>query len=166
MDITTRISEIIEPSIVDMGYTLVLVKLSEGGRKTLTVMAERSDGRQMSFDDCTEISHMVGALLEVEDPISGAYNLEVSSPGIDRPLTKEADYKKFAGHDIKLETRLPMDGRKRFKGKLEGMEGNAVCLVVDGQPVQITYDNIRSAKLLITDTLVAGHMKKQNVTQD
>lgn len=166
MDVVSRVIEIIEPSVTALGYSLVQVKLADGARrKTLTIMAERTDGRMMGFDDCTEISNTVSALLDVEEPqggiISGAYNLEVCSPGIDRPLTRRGDYTQFSGSEIKAETIIPVSGRKRFRGILKGIEGDEVTLVVDGAEVKLLFPHIRTAKLVMTDELVAEFLKKQ-----
>ncbi len=162
MDIVEKITNIIEPSLVDMGYTIVQMKMADGDRrKTLTIMAERKDGVVMGFDDCTDISRVVGALLEVDDPITGAYNLEVCSPGIDRPLTKPEDYSRYAGYEAKIETQLPIGGRKRFRGVLKGMNDNRVTMTVEGTEAVIPFSNIRTAKLIMTDALIAEHLKKQ-----
>lgn len=161
MDLVERITQAIEPSLDDMGYSVVLIKLADGGRrKTLTVMAERKDGRVMSFDDCTDISRRIGALLEVDDPITGAYDLEVCSPGIDRPLTKFKDFSRYAGLEAKIETQLPIDGRRRFKG-LIGVRGENVFMTMPEGEVEIPYRNIRNAKLVMTDALLAANVKKQ-----
>ena len=149
-----------------MGYGLVLVKLADGkGRKTLTVMAERTDDQMMSFDDCTEISRTVSALLDVEDPIQSAYNLEVCSPGIDRPLTRLNDFKRFEGFEAKIETMLPVDGRKRFKGELEGIESELIMLAMPEGKVKIPFPQIRTAKLVMTDALAEDHLRKQKKTK-
>ncbi len=162
MDIIEKITSIIEPSLDDMGYAIVQIKMADGDRrKTLMVMAERKDAVVMGFDDCTEISRVVGALLEVDDPITGAYNLEVCSPGIDRPLTKPEDYSRFSGYEAKIETQLPIDGRKRFRGVLKGMNDNKVIMNTEGKDTVISFSNIRTAKLVMTDALVAEHLKKQ-----
>ncbi len=162
VDILSRVIEIIEPSVEALGYNLVQVKLADGARrKTLMVMAERKDDVMMSFDDCTEISNTVSALLDVEEPISGAYNLEVCSPGIDRPLTKHDDYERFNNYEIKVETIIPVGGRKRFRGILKGIEGNEVSLMVDGVEVKLPFTHIRTSKLVITDELIANFLKKQ-----
>lgn len=146
-----------------LGYNLVQVKLADGTRrKTLMIMAERKDDVMMSFDDCTEITNAVSALLDVEEPISGAYNLEVCSPGIDRPLTKPEDYTRFAGCEIKAETIIPIGGRKRFRGVLKGIDGDEIALVVDGVEVKLPFSHIRTAKLVMTDELIATFLKKQN----
>ncbi len=161
MDVLSRIVQIIEPSVVALGYNLVQVKLADGTRhKTLTIMAERSDDVMMGFDDCTEITNTVSALLDVEEAITGAYNLEVCSPGIDRPLTKREDYTRFAGYEIKAETIIPINGRKRFRGVLKGIEGDTVTLVVDGVEVELPFTHVRTAKLVMTDELVAMPKKR------
>ena len=148
MDIVQKIQTMIEPSLEAMGYAVVQVKMGEGMRKTLTIMAERTDEVMMSFDDCTEISRMVGALLEVDDPIDGAYNLEVSSPGTDRPLTKLKDFSRFAGQEVKIETMLPVDNRRRFKGVLKGIKNEVITLNMPEGDAQIAFGNIRAAKLI------------------
>lgn len=163
MDIVQKITIAIEPSLDAMGYGLVQVKLSDGARrKTLTIMAERQDNRPMGFDDCTEISRMVSALMEVEDPITGAYDLEVCSPGLDRPLTKPMDYKKYAGYEAKIETLLPMEGgRKRFRGAIAHADERSVRLKMPEGDIEIGFNNIRQAKLVMTDELVQAELKQQ-----
>lgn len=149
---------LIEPTLQAMGYALVRVALAgSAGRPTLQVMAERNDGAGMSVDDCAAISEAVSAILDVEDPISGAYTLEVSSPGIDRPLVKKADYERFAGFEAKLETAQPVDGRKRFRGRLLGAATDAVRVKLDtGEEVELPLDRIAKAKLVLTDELIAA----------
>src|SRR5262249_19369550 len=153
--IEEKVAEIIEPSLASMGYNLVLVRLFEGGRRTLQIMAERIDNKNMTVDDCADISRTVSALLDVEDPIKGAYHLEVSSPGIDRPLVKFGDYERFNGYEAKLETKLPINDRRRFKGRIKGTDGKNVLLATEeGVHAAIPFDLIRSAKLLLTDELL------------
>jgi len=150
-----KIAAIIEPSLAGMGYALVQIRLIEGGRRTLQIMAERADGRNMTVEDCATISHNVSALLDVEDPIKGAYTLEVSSPGIDRPLVKCEDFARFAGFEAKLETKLPIEGRRRFKGRLKALEGEDIVMeTVEGVTARIPYPMVQSAKLLLTDELI------------
>ncbi len=122
------IERLITPTLDALGYELVRVQIAGGIRKTLQVMAEPKTGRHMSLEDCAELSRAISAVLDVEDPISDAYSLEVSSPGIDRPLTRPKDFQRFAGHVAKVETTEPVDGRKRFKGKLLGLADGAVRL--------------------------------------
>src|SRR6201986_147866 len=135
MALSQVIERIITPTVEGMGYELVRLTVSGGQRKTLQVMAEPRDGRNMSLEDCSHLSRAVSAVLDVEDPIEGAYSLEVSSPGIDRPLTRPKDYERFAGFDANLETLAPIDGRKRLKGKLLGLEGTTVKIDVEGTPM-------------------------------
>jgi ribosome maturation factor RimP len=159
--LTDKIGGIITPSLEAMGYALVLVRMRDaGGKRTLQVMAERGDGRDMSVDDCEKISHTVSALLDVEDPVDGAYHLEISSPGIDRPLVKTEDYKKYAGSQVKLETALPLNGRRRFTGVLAGSDEREVKLDCAGEIHAIPYANIQFAKLVLTDELIREHLRK------
>ena len=146
-----------------MGYTIVLIKFADGNRrKTLTIMAERADDTPMGFDDCTEITRMVSALLEVEDPITTAYDLEVCSPGLDRPLTRLQDFIRFAGMDAKVETMLPIDGRKRFRGTIKSVKGDAITMVMpEGDEVSISFPGIRTAKLVTGEAVVKPQMKKK-----
>lgn len=161
MDVVEKIRTIIEPSVDAMGYELVLIKLADGSRrKTLTLMAERKDGGAMGIEDCTQVSRMAGALLEVDDPISGSYDLEVCSPGIDRPLTKPNDFEKYTGYEAKIETLLPIDGRKRFRGVLKGLQGESVEMVLPEGTYNIPLGNVRTAKLVMTDALMGEHLKK------
>lgn len=156
------VARIIAPSLEAMGYTIVRVRLSGGGRPTLQIMAERADGAEMTVDDCAGISRAVSALLDVEDPIAGAYVLEVSSPGLDRPLTRPDDFTRFAGHEAKLELSDAVDGRKRFRGRLVGLEGENVRIAAEDGECVLPVAVIRSAKLVLTDALIAESMKRQN----
>jgi len=156
MEPIRRIERMIEPALNEMGFTLVRVQLSGGARPNLQIMAERSDDSGMTVDDCAAISHTVSAILDVEDPISGAYTLEVSSPGIDRPLVRHQDFERFAGFEAKIEMRNAIDGRRRFRGRLAGMEGNAVRLTMKDGDVVLPLDDIHQAKLVLTDDLLAA----------
>src|SRR5258708_19304864 len=130
-----------------MGYELVRVAMSRGGG-TLEMMIEAADGRAMDVEACAVVSRALSAVLDVEDPISGSYTLEVSSPGIDRPLTREKDYTRWTGHIARMETALPIDGRRRFKGTLLGLEGGAVRLKLeDGKETQVPLSAGTRAKL-------------------
>src|SRR5262249_54226098 len=123
-DETERIARIIAPSIEAMGYEIVRVQVGSGQRATLQVMVERVDGANMTVEDCAGISRAVSALLDVEDPIPGSYTLEVSSPGIDQPLTRRKDFERFTGFEARLESRTLVDGRRRFRGLLRGLVGD------------------------------------------
>ncbi|ALJ34061.1 ribosome maturation factor RimP [Azospirillum brasilense] len=154
MEATGRIEQIITPSVEAMGYELVRVQLTGGQRMVLQVMAERADSAPMTVEDCADISRAISAVLDVEDPIKSAYTLEVSSPGIDRPLTRLKDFERFAGFEAKLETRLAVDGRKRFKGMLKGVEDGLVCVESEQGAARLEFDNILRAKLVLTDELI------------
>jgi len=153
------IVSIIEPSLEAMGYRVVRVAFLGARRATLQVMAERIDDAPMTVDDCTEISRSVSALLDVADPIAGAYMLEVSSPGIDRPLTRPEDYDRFAGFEAKIELGRPLDGRKRFRGRILGRVPDAtdfVRLADEAGEVRLPLADIAKAKLVITNDLLAA----------
>jgi ribosome maturation factor RimP len=152
---TTKIEAMIAPSLEAMGFRVVRVAVTGGRRATLQIMAERTDDRAMRVEDCTEISRTVSALLDVADPIAGAYLLEVSSPGIDRPLVRREDFARFAGFEAKVELSAPVDGRKRFRGRLLGVEGDDVRLLVDALPVALPITAVTRAKLVLTDELLA-----------
>ena len=163
--IDRRIAEIITPVIEDMGYELVRVRLMGGRTATLQIMADRPEGG-IEVDECAEISNAVSAVLDVEDPITDGYTLEVSSPGIDRPLTRLKDFEEFEGYEAKLETSELIDGRKRFKGVLTGVEGSEVLINVDAAtpdngPVTIglEFDWLSDAKLVLTDDLIRDMLK-------
>ena len=161
MDATDRIQQIIAPSVEAMGYDIVRVQVSGTQRPTLQVMAERKDNAAMTVEDCADISRAVSTLLDVEDPISSAYTLEVSSPGINRPLTRLKDFERFAGFEARIETRFPLDGRKRFRGVLKGVEDGAVRIETDTGPANIPFDTIQRAKLILTDALIAATASQQ-----
>lgn len=154
----TKVEAMIAPTIEAMGYELVRVLIAGGQSVTLQVMAERPDGKAMTVDDCADISRAVSALLEVEDPITGPYRLEVSSPGIDRPLVKARDFDRFAGHRVRIEAGEAIDGRRRFIGALKGVRGETVVVVLDGgEEAAVPFDSIVRAKLVLTDELLAAH---------
>ena len=153
---------LVGPPLEGLGYDLVRVRLAGDSRQTLQIMAERQDRAEMTVEDCAGISRAVSALLDVEDPIPGAYTLEVSSPGLDRPLVRLADYDRFSGREARVETRQPVDGRKRFKGRLAGVRGHAVLLVCDGAEREIPFADVARGKLLLSDALIAAAMKGQH----
>src|SRR5215467_6759534 len=140
-----------------MGYELVRVAVLGRERPTVQVMADRADGSQITVADCEAISHAVGAVMDVEDPIPGAWSLEVSSAGIDRPLTRAKDWNRFAGHAARAETIAPIDGRKRFSGVVLGADDSGARLRLDdGNEVVLPLAAIRRAKLVLTDALIAA----------
>jgi len=151
--IDRRLAEIITPVIEDMGFELVRVRLMGGKTQILQIMADRPEGG-IEVDECAAISTAVSAILDVEDPILDPYTLEVSSPGIDRPLTRLKDFEEFEGYEAKVETAEPIDGRKRFKGVLAGVEGYEVMLNVAEGTIGLQFDWLSDAKLVLTDELI------------
>ncbi|MEL6701656.1 MAG: ribosome maturation factor RimP, partial [Pseudomonadota bacterium] len=157
-----RVLEIIEPTVEDMGFEIVRIRLQGGKTPLLQIMAQKPDGT-IEVDDCANISTAVSAVLDVEDPIIEAYTLEVSSPGIDRPLTRLKDFDLWDGYHAKLETEELIDGRRRFKGDLRGTEGDEILIEieVDGEPTTIglKFDWLSDAKLVLTDELIRDVLK-------
>jgi ribosome maturation factor RimP len=159
-----KVAAIIEPALEDRGFRLVRVAISGREGKTLQVMAERADG-SMTIEDCEAVSREISALLDVHDPIAGAYRLEVSSPGIDRPLVRPSDFEDWAGHEAKIELNEPIDGRKRFRGTLEGFEGGEIRIEVDlgdagRQVVRLPVGLVAEAKLVLTDDLIREALRR------
>ncbi len=154
------IQALIEPGIQAMGFNLVRVDFSDGGQPRLQIMAERKDGGVMSVDDCAGISRNVSAVLDVDDPIAGPYALEVSSPGIDRPLVREEDFERFAGFEIKAQTGHAIAGRKRFRGRLKGIRQGIVSIEMADAVFELPYQDINKAKLLLSDELIAASRGK------
>jgi ribosome maturation factor RimP len=152
-----RIADAILPTLTHLGYELVRVQVSGKERPTVQVMADRADGAPFRVEDCEAISHAIGAVLDVADPIKGEWDLEVSSAGIDRPLTRAKDWNRFAGHVATLELAIPQDGRKRFKGVALGADAEVARLrLEDGTERAFPRANIRRAKLVLTDELIAA----------
>lgn len=156
-----KIADIIRPVIEDLGYELVAVEMKDGA---LQIMAEDPKTRNLGVDECAEISRALSAVLDVEDPIKGAYRLEVSSPGIDRPLVKKEDFEDFEGFEAKIELQIPLEtGQKRFRGRLRGlnMEKNSVLIDTEDQgEVTLPLEAIRKAKLVLTDELIKAAKQK------
>jgi ribosome maturation factor RimP len=151
--IDRRLAEIIAPVIEGMGFELVRVRLMGGRSKTVQIMAERRGGG-IEVDDCADISTTVSAVLDVEDPIEDAYTLEVSSPGIDRPLTRLKDFETWKGYEARVETSEMIDGRRRFKGELQGVEGDEILIEVEEGTIGLKFDWLSDAKLVLTDALI------------
>ena len=158
---TRPITTMIAPSLEAMGYRLVRVAFTGGRRPTLQIMAERRDEAAMSVDDCADISRTVSALLDVADPIPVAYALEVSSPGIDRPLIERDDFARYAGYEAKIEMANLIDGRKRFRGRLLGVADDAVRVALADREVALPLTDVVRAKLVLTDELLAAARKQQ-----
>lgn len=162
-NIDRRLAAILTPVIEGMGYELVRVRYMSGKTKTLQVMADRPEGG-IEVDECGEISTAISAALDVEDPIEDAYMLEVSSPGIDRPLTRLKDFEAWAGYEAKLETTELIDGRRRFRGTLAGVEDGEVLIEIDAGKegvvtIGLDFDWLSDAKLVLTDDLIREMLK-------
>jgi ribosome maturation factor RimP len=165
--IEARVAHIVEPVVAGLGYRLVRVKLSSMNGATLQIMAERPDGT-MSVEDCERLSRDLSPILDVEDPIDTKYYLEVSSPGIDRPLVRRSDFEQWTGHEAKIELARPQDGRRRFKGILRGLDGGDVRLEMepksklDGpEMVSLPLAEIGEARLVMTDALIRDTLRKE-----
>lgn len=150
------VAGLVAPPLNAAGYDLVRVRLTGGRPRTLQIMAERRDRTEMTVEDCARISRDLSAILDVEDPVAGPYTLEVSSPGIDRPLVGIGDFERFAGFEARIETRTALDGRRRFRGRLAGVRDGSVLVDVDGTGMAVPHDRIARARLVLTDELVAA----------
>ncbi|MCO6176978.1 ribosome maturation factor RimP [Ciceribacter sp. RN22] len=159
-----RIAEIIEPVAVAMGFKLVRVRLLNQNGLTLQIMAERNDGT-MTVEDCEKLSMAVSPVLDVEDPVDKAYHLEVSSPGIDRPMVRKSDFERWQGHLVKCETSILVDNRKRFRGKITAVDGDGFTIERDqiayGEEPRVTipFTALAEAKLILTDDLIRDALK-------
>ncbi|OWU86021.1 ribosome maturation protein RimP [Oceanicola sp. 22II-s10i] len=158
--IDRRLAEIVTPVIEDMGFELVRIRLMGGAMssKTLQIMAERPGGG-IEVDECAKISTAVSAVLDVEDPITDPYALEVSSPGIDRPLTRLKDFDTYEGYEARIETEQMIDGQRRFKGVLAGVEDDEVLINIEQGTVGLKFDWLSDAKLVLTDELIKEMLK-------
>lgn len=159
-----RIAEIIEPVLVALGYKLVRARLMNQNGLTLQVMAEKNDGT-MTVTDCEEVSMAISPALDVEDPVEKAYHLEVSSPGIDRPMVRKSDFTRWQGHIVKCETSILVDNRKRFRGKITDVDADGFTLERDQvaygeEPrVKIPFNTLSEAKLILTDDLIRDALR-------
>ena len=161
--IDRRMAEIITPVIEDLGFELVRVRLMSGKTTILQIMADKPEGG-IEVDDLSLITQSIGAVLDVEDPILDEYTLEVSSPGIDRPLTRLKDFDAFEGYEAKIETEELIDGRRRFKGELAGVEGNEVLINVAEGTLGLQFDWLSDAKLVLTDELISEMLRQRKAS--
>jgi ribosome maturation factor RimP len=161
--VAADIAALVEPALGELGFRLVRVTISGHNGTTVQIMAERPDGT-ITVEDCADISRNLSPLLDAHDPIASRYTLEISSPGIDRPLVRVSDFEAWAGHEAKIETREPIAGRKRFRGTLKGLAGDAVRLEVPpdqgGPEVSLPVDLIAEARLVLTDALVRETLRR------
>jgi ribosome maturation factor RimP len=165
--IDRRLAAIVTPAIEGLGFELVRIRLMSGKTRTLQIMADRPEGG-IVVEDCARISTAVSAILDVEDPVEDNYILEVSSPGIDRPLTRLKDFDVWQGYEARLETQELIDGRRRFKGVLAGTEGDEVLIEIEeaGAPLTIglKFDWLSDAKLILTDDLIAEMLRQRKAS--
>ncbi|MGE0827887.1 MAG: ribosome maturation factor RimP, partial [Hyphomonadaceae bacterium] len=154
----------IEPAAADLGFRLVRVRVSGLRRKRLQIMAEREDG-SMGLGDCEALSRAISPVLDAADPINGEYDLEVSSPGIDRPLVRLEDFERFKGHEAKIETGAMIEGRKRFRGELAGVEGERVLIELPEGQAAIPFAWLSEARLVLTDKLIAEDLKRAKTAE-
>ena len=152
---TAALARLIEPAVKELGFDLVRVAMI-GGKSdpTLQIMAERPDTRQLTIDDCSDLSRKLSDLLDEADPIAESYRLEVSSPGIDRPLTRLADFADWAGHEARIKFAEPVEGAKQVSGIIEGVDGSSIRVATPKGERQVDFANVGSAKLLLTDKLI------------
>ena len=159
-EIEKKISAIISPTIETLGYELVRVRLVPGETSTLQIMADRRSG-EIDVEDCSIISRDISVLLDVEDPINDAYILEVSSPGIDRPLTRLKDFNNWQGYEVKLETYELINGQRRFKGEIYNIEKDNITLVNNGKFTELSFKIVSEAKLILTDNLIKDVLRNR-----
>ena len=153
-----HLEPVFEPVIEKAGFKLVRLRMMGGAAKTLQVMAERPDG-SMDVEGCATLSHALLDFIEAENPIEGEYEIEVSSPGIDRPLTRLMDFARWAGHEAKIELTVPVDGRKRFRAVLLGLDGTDVMIRADNADIRFPFHSLANAKLVLTDKLINEDLK-------
>ena len=166
--LAARVAAIAEPVVEQLGYRLVRVKISAAEGCTVQIMAERADGT-MAVEDCEAISRALSPVLDMADPVDRAYRLEISSPGIDRPLVRKSDFDRYAGHLVKIETHIPVGGRKRFRGQLLGTDGDSARLRHDeaGEQAEVLLpiEEISDAKLVLTDELVTQALRREKAAK-
>jgi ribosome maturation factor RimP len=165
-----RVAAIAEPVLAALGYRLVRVRVSAFAGCTVQIMAERPDGT-LAIEDCEAVSRALSPVLDVADPIEGAYRLEISSPGIDRPLVRRSDFNRYAGQMAQVEMSVPIDGRKRFRGELTGTEGDCARIRWETPPaaehpeILLRIDDMAEAKLVLTDTLISKSLRRSKQNQ-
>jgi ribosome maturation factor RimP len=168
--LSARVAAIAEPVIEQLGYRLVRAKVSGADGCTVQIMAERPDG-SMAVEDCETVSRALSPVFDVADPIERAYRLEVSSPGIDRPLVRKSDFDRYKGHLVKIEMEIPIDGRKRFRGVLAGTEGDAARIhrddATEGEAAEVLLpiEEMGDAKLVLTDELVTQALRREKAAK-
>ena len=156
-----KLAELLNPILEDLGFEMVRIRLSSGDPSTLQIMADRLNG-QIGVDDLANINTSIGTILDVEDPITENYTLEISSPGIDRPLTRKKDFDSYQGFEAKLETTELIDGRRRFKGILAGISNDEVLINLEEGTVGLKFNWLSDARLVLSDDLIKQMLRKKN----
>lgn len=160
-----KLIALLEPAAADLGYVLVRVRLSGLKRKTLQIMAERGSDGHMGIDDCQRLSRALSPVLDAHDPVKGEYALEISSPGIDRPLVRIEDFARFAGHEAKVELSLGVEGQRKFRGDIVGVDDGAVVLKTERGDVRLPFVHIANARLMLTDRLIEEDLRRARAAE-
>jgi len=162
--VASRVAAIVAPVLMDLGFRLVRVRVSGLDGCTVQIMVERPDGT-MAIEECEAVSRALSPVLDVADPIDRAYRLEISSPGLDRPLVRRSDFERHIGQVVKVELAVALEGRRRYRGNLVGVDDRAACIRVEGGPegaaeVQLPFDDMTDARLVLTDDLIAAALRR------
>ncbi len=160
-----RVIALIEPTAGELGYRIVRVRLSGNRRKRLQIMGERISDGQMGIDDCTKLSRALGPVFDLEDPVQGEYDLEISSPGIDRPLMRIEDFERFVGFDAKLETAVPVNNQRRWKGVIQAVNGDEITLATDQGEAKLKFSALSDARLVLTDKLIEDDLRRAKAAE-
>ena len=164
--VEARVIALIEPTAAGLGFRIVRVRVSGNRRKRLQIMAERISDGEMGIDDCSRLSRALSPVFDLDDPIPGGeYDLEVSSPGIDRPLMRIEDFERFKGHVAKLETAAMIEGQRRFKGDIAGIEGDVIVLATEQGETRLNFSALSDARLVLTDKLIEEDLKRAKAAQ-
>ena len=160
-----RVIALIEPTAAGLGYRIVRVRLFGNRRKRLQIMGERVSDGQMGIDDCTKLSRALGPVFDLDDPVDGEYDLEISSPGIDRPLMRIEDFERFVGFDAKLETAVPVNNQRRWKGVIAAVDGEEITLATDQGETKLKFSALSDARLVLTDKLIEDDLKRAKAAE-
>lgn len=163
--IEERVIALIEPTAAGLGYRIVRVRLSGNRRKRLQIMAERMSDGLMGIDDCGRLSRALSPVFDLEDPVQGEYDLEISSPGIDRPLMRIEDFERFIGFEAKCETAAMSEGQRRFKGVIAAVEGEAIVLATERGEVRLLFSGLSDARLVLTDKLIQEDLRRAKAAE-
>jgi ribosome maturation factor RimP len=160
-----RVIALIEPTAAGLGYRIVRVRLSGNRRKRLQIMGERVSDGQMGIDDCGRLSRALGPVFDLDDPVDGEYDLEISSPGIDRPLMRIEDFERFVGFDAKVETAVPVNNQRRWKGAIAAVNGDEITLTTDQGEAKLKFSALSDARLVLTDKLIEDDLRRAKAAE-